>query len=157
MIASVALAVALETGKVCQVKTVCHVPHVVKPKPILDRALVMCLKMDPIILLMPAPTTDWMNISIPDSPLSPEPAWVTPISFDDSTLPSSVEIPVATPPIVYSVPVTVTEPWYEWSSPPSLPRPPSVGITRAPEIDPSSAASGLTLLAGLLLVVRGRK
>jgi len=56
--------------------------------------------------------------------------------------------------------VVVSEPWYSiggWTSPPSVPGHPSIGVTRAPEIDPSSAASGLTLLAGILLVTRGRK
>ena len=40
-----------------------------------------------------------------------------------------------------------------WQDPP----PPGTKPTAAPEIDPSSALSGLTLLAGGLAVLRGRR
>jgi len=50
-----------------------------------------------------------------------------------------------------------------WAPPPPPPPPPSWGppppphVHRAPEIDPSSALAGLTLLAGGLAVLRGRR
>jgi hypothetical protein len=47
-----------------------------------------------------------------------------------------------------------------WGSPPPPPPswwgPPPPKVHRAPEIDPSSALAGLTLLAGGLAVLRGR-
>jgi len=36
-------------------------------------------------------------------------------------------------------------------------KPPSSGVVTAPEIDPSSAIAGLTLLLGGLAVIRGRR
>jgi hypothetical protein len=43
---------------------------------------------------------------------------------------------------------------FEWCMPDFDPKPPTV---RAPEIDPASAMTGLTMLAGGLAVLRGRR
>ena len=42
--------------------------------------------------------------------------------------------------------------WFEWCKPDPKPTP-----VTAPEIDPASATAGLTLLAGGLAVLRGRR
>lgn len=41
--------------------------------------------------------------------------------------------------------------WWDWKPTPWTP------VTSAPEIDPASAMAGLTLLAGGLVVLRGRR
>ena len=48
---------------------------------------------------------------------------------------------------------------FAWGTPPPPPPPPSwwQPVHRAPEIDPAGAMAGLTLLAGGLAVVRGRR
>lgn len=149
MIAVLAVAIALlgpvkPEAPVCTVKTVCVHPH--KPRPYRAPVL-LCYEFN-ITLVMPPVEFPGLVLPPPD-PTPPE------VVGNISTTSAEVVpiLPTYSEP-EYSPPVFVGVPCCEVGH---IPPPSSGGTMRAPEIDPSCAVSGLTLLFGALTVVRGRK
>jgi hypothetical protein len=134
-------------GKICTVR--CVVPHKVVPKPILNKALWLCFQIQPLIIVLAAPS---MALSLdlpPEVPLTPETVEAVPPMLD---IPETIEgggghIDTGNPVVVG---VFGTGGGYA----PVGGGGPLIG---APEIDPSSGAAALTLLFGLLAVMRRRR
>lgn len=144
-------------GQACTVRTLCPPLHP-KPKPItpvrLDQFLYMCMYLEPLIIVLPADGVP-LTLDIPESPALPAETFDAP----------AVDGPVIT------TPTTIVPPdapqWFTWGAgggwfdggtdrvvAPTYTAP---HFMQAPEIDPAGTVSGVTLLAGLLAIVVGRR
>lgn len=132
-------------GKICTVR--CVVPHA--PRPILNKALWLCFQMQPLIIVLAAPSMA-LNLDLPpDASLTPEtkvPLADIPVTIEGGGYVESgghIETGSAI------VGVIGTGGGYVVPSPPA-----PIG---APEIDPSAGLSAVLLLGGVLCVLTGRR
>lgn len=132
-------------GKICTVR--CVVPHKLAPRPILNRALWLCFQMQPLIIVLAAPSMA-LNLDLPpDVSLTPEtkvPLADIPETIEGGGYVESgghIETGSAT------VGVISTGGGYVVPSPP----------LGAPEIDPGAGLSAVLLLGGVLCVLTGRR
>lgn len=135
----------------CIVKTVCvkpHKPAIIKPL-VLDRFLYMCLYSEPLIIVLGADSIP-LSLNVPDNaPTLPDDAApaVVPVTAIDSGLPGGLADSGGFGTYIEEVfGGSTTGSGGGGYSPPNF--------MAAPEIDPSSAVSALTLLIGGLLCLR---
>lgn len=130
-------------GKICTVR--CVVPHKLAPRPILNKALWLCFQMQPLIIVLAAPSMA-LNLDLPpDASLTPETEKV-PLADIPETIEGGGYAETAGNVVVG---VITTGGGYIVPSPPA-----PLG---APEIDPGAGLSAVLLLGGVLCVLTGRR
>jgi hypothetical protein len=131
-------------GKICTVR--CVVPHKIAPKPILNKALWLCFQMQPLIIVLAAPSMA-LNLDLPpDVSLTPDPEKVPPTLADIPVIEGGGYVESVSNAVVG---VVSTGGGYVMPSPPA-----PLG---APEIDPGAGLSAVLLLGGVLCVLTGRR
>lgn len=141
-------------GKTCTVR--CVTPHKAAPKPILNRALWLCIKSQPLIIVLGASSIA-LNLNLPpDVPLAPESQGSLDLSNSlaiADEAPSGPIISKPEPDTGAYVGVIVGTGGGYYPAPFGHPIP----SVRAPEIDPGFGGSAITLLCGALAVIRGKR
>lgn len=117
---------------------ICRPAHCFIPKPVVHhRASILCYRFETLVIVLSAPQLVW-GIDMPEEP--------------------DIELPGDEPQFLLAdeplTPVITANIWIPDG--PSFGRVPAKTIA-APEIDPNSASSAVTLLAGMLIVLRSRR
>lgn len=135
-----------KAGEICR-PAHCFIPKPKAPTPP-KRGPVLCYRFEVLVIVLQAPTLVW-DI---DAPTAPE----FDVTGEEPTLPAST--PSAPAPTSFDMPpLTPTSSIWIPDGPRGYPTARTPVPMPAPEIDPNSAGSAITLLAGLLAIITRRK